>query len=270
MPALALAVLWAFLGNSDTGGAREPAPRRVIVLLVAAIAFSWFGDGASFFFPMFDDELPAMLLCFGVAHLLYIWLFVRPLARRRVPIWTLAYAVWWGVMIAVLWTHLGALLVPVMVYGLVLGGTAVAATRGGAITAIGGAFFLASDTILAFRLFLPGGSESLAGPWIMLTYTIGQGLLAYGIMRLHPDRAAAARQARRRPARGRSRRRPHAPARAHRDARRARPRCRTAHQARAPRHRPTARPRRRRMTQLAARRPRTSASTRATTTTVAR
>lgn len=184
MPALALAVLWAFLGNSDTGGAREPAPRRVIVLLVAAIAFSWFGDGASFFFPMFDDELPAMLLCFGVAHLLYIWLFVRPLARRRVPIWTLAYAVWWGVMIAVLWTHLGALLVPVMVYGLVLGGTAVAATRGGAITAIGGAFFLASDTILAFRLFLPGGSESLAGPWIMLTYTIGQGLLAYGIMRL--------------------------------------------------------------------------------------
>ena len=181
--------LWALRSTASDGGADEDGTpvrtrRTAVALLLAAILFSWLGDGASFFFPMLDDELPAMLLCFGIAHLLYIWLFVRPLARRRIPAWTLIYAVWWGVMIAVLWLHLGALLIPVMVYGLVLGGTALLSTRGGAITAVGGAFFLASDTILALRLFLPGSSESLAGPWIMLTYTIGQGLLAYGIVRL--------------------------------------------------------------------------------------
>lgn len=188
MPALAAAAMWALQrrrrGASSTDDGSGTAPRSAVALLLLAILFSWLGDGASFFFPMFDDELPAMLLCFGIAHLVYIWLFVRPLARRRVPAWTLIYAVWWGVMIAVLWPHLGALLIPVMIYGLVLGGTALASTRGGALTAAGGAFFLASDTILAFRLFLPGSSEALAGPWIMLTYTIGQGLLAYGIVRL--------------------------------------------------------------------------------------
>ena len=184
MPALAVAVMWALHGAGDDDRARVTGPRAVTALLLGAILFSWLGDGASFFFPMFDDELPAMLLCFGLAHLLYIWLFIRPLALRRGPVWTLVYAVWWGVMIAVLWPHLGALLVPVMIYGMVLGGTAVAATRGSALTTMGGAFFLASDTILALRLFLPGVSEALAGPWIMLTYVIGQGLIAYGIVRI--------------------------------------------------------------------------------------
>lgn len=179
MPALAIAALWALRGSFDT----STATRAASVLFVA-LAFSWLGDGAGFFFPFLDDELPAMLLCFGLAHLAYILLFLRFLPRRPVPRWTLIYVVWWVLMVAVLWPSLGALAIAVALYGLVLGGTAVAATRGGAITTAGGAFFLASDTILALRLFLPDQTGLLAGPWVMLTYTIGQGLLAYGIVRL--------------------------------------------------------------------------------------
>ena len=179
MPALAIAALWALRGSFDA----STATRAASVLFVA-LAFSWLGDGAGFFFPFLDDELPAMLLCFGLAHLAYILLFLRFLPRRAVPSWTLVYAVWWVLMVAVLWPSLGALAIAVALYGLVLGGTAVAATRGGAITTAGGAFFLASDTILALRLFLPDQTGLLAGPWVMLTYTIGQGLLAYGIVRL--------------------------------------------------------------------------------------
>ena len=179
MPALALAVVWA---------APQAAPRAdwppVLTLLILALAFSWLGDGAAFFFPFFDDELPMMLLCFGIAHLLYIAIFMRHV-RGRVPAWTLVYVLWWAGMLWVLWPHLGALTIAVAVYGIVLGGTAAVSARGGALTALGGAFFLASDTILSLRLFVPGAlSEAVGGPWVMITYTIGQGLLAYGIVRL--------------------------------------------------------------------------------------
>ena len=176
MPVLALAAIWSTLPGQSL---------PVVRLLILALAFSWLGDGAAFFFPFFDDELPMMLLCFGIAHLLYIALFFRHARARRVPRWTLVYVLWWAGMLWVLWPHLGALTIAVAVYGIVLGGTAAVSARGGAITALGGAFFLASDTILSLRLFVPGAlSEAVGGPWVMITYTIGQGLLAYGIVRL--------------------------------------------------------------------------------------
>ncbi len=179
MPVLALAALWALRGTP-----RSPLTTRVAVMLVVALTFSWLGDGAAAFFPFLDDELPAMLLCFGLAHLVYIVLFLRYLPRRPIPRWTIVYALWWIVMIAALWPSLGPLALGVAVYGLVLGGTAVAATRGSVVTAVGGAFFLASDTILAVRLFLPEYTPPFSGAWVMITYTIGQGLLAYGVVRL--------------------------------------------------------------------------------------
>lgn len=172
MPALAVAA-WMAL--------RTTAARRKAGVLFAAVFFSWLGDGASFFFPFVDDELPAMLLCFGIAHLAYTWLFLRVLRVRAVPVWTLVYALWWGILLAVLWPHLGALAFAVAGYGVVLAVTAVAATRGNPVTTLGGGLFLLSDTLLAFRLFLPDAlPESLGSPAIMITYTAGQGLLILG------------------------------------------------------------------------------------------
>ncbi|MCT1478983.1 lysoplasmalogenase [Microbacterium sp. p3-SID336] len=152
-----------------------------LLLLLAALLFSSLGDGAGAFFPA-GPELPLMLAFFGLAHLAYIALFARHLARRRFPWWTLVYAAWWVAMILVLGPHTGALLLAVAAYGLVLGGTATFAARCHPLVAVGGAFFLASDTILAFRLFLPDALPAWSSPAVMATYTLGQGLIVAGAL----------------------------------------------------------------------------------------
>lgn len=172
MPLLALAVVW---------GAGRARWSTAHTLLVIAIGLSWLGDGAGTFVPWLPT-VPMMLLFFGLAHLCYIWLFWRLLAVRRVPVWAVVYAVWWVVLLAVLWPHLGALAVAVAVYGLVLGGTAVAASRCHPLVVWGSVFFLASDSVLAFRLFLPEAMPGWTSPLVMLTYCLGQGLIAAGVM----------------------------------------------------------------------------------------
>ena len=172
MPLLAFAVAWGARGTTWTAAQ---------TLLVAAIGLSWIGDGAAIFLPGLPT-VPMMLLFFGLAHLCYIALFWRFLAVRRVPVWAVVYAAWWGVLLAVLWSHLGGLVIAVAVYGLVLGGTAVAASRCHPLIAWGGAFFLASDSILAFRLFLPDAMPDWTSPAVMLTYCLGQGLIAAGVL----------------------------------------------------------------------------------------
>lgn len=161
--------------------ARRVTPRTAIALLAVALLFSWLGHGAGAFFPS-APELPLMLAFFGIAHLAYIALFLRHLAHRRMPWWTLIYAVWWVAMIAVLGPHTGGLLIGVAIYGVVLGGTAALSARCHPLIATGGAFFLASDTILAFRLFLPDGLPAWSSPAVMLTYTLGQGLIVAGAL----------------------------------------------------------------------------------------
>ena len=170
MPLLAAAVLWA-----GRGSAWGPT----YTLLFVALALSWLGDGAGTFFAG-APTLPLMLLFFGLAHLCYIWIFWRRLAVRRLPAWSAVYLLWWVVMIAVLWPTLGALAIAVAAYGVVLGGTAASASRCHPIIAWGGAFFLASDTILAFRLFTPEAMPGWTSGLVMLTYCLGQGLIAAG------------------------------------------------------------------------------------------
>lgn len=147
-------------------------------LLAAGIGLSWLGDGAGVLLPR-APEIPTMLLFFGLAHVCYIVLFLRTVRARALPPWSIVYAAWWGILLAVLWPYLGALLVSVALYGLILGGTAVAASRCHPLIAWGGALFLTSDSVLAFRLFVDGMPD-WTSPLVMLTYTLGQGLIAAG------------------------------------------------------------------------------------------
>ncbi|UOR02330.1 lysoplasmalogenase [Leucobacter allii] len=191
MPALALAAIWA------CARAGRPVRAGALALLLAAIAGSWLGDGAATFFPMFDDELPMMLLCFGLAHLAYLLLMWRGagIAVRRVPRWAAVYLVAYVALMLVLIPRAGALAVPVAVYGVLLVGTAVMASRCGPAVAWGGAWFLVSDAILSIRIFLPGTLPAWSDGLVMLTYTLGQGLLVFGIVaaiaRRDPAPAAA-------------------------------------------------------------------------------
>lgn len=156
--------------------------RTITVLLLSALLFSWLGDGAGTFFPG-GPELPLMLGFFGVAHLVYIVLFVRVIPSRRLPQWTLVYVCWWIAMLAVVGPHAGGLFVALAAYGVVLAGTAATAARSNAVVAIGGALFLASDSLLAFRIFLPEAAPGWFGPLVMATYGAGQGLIVFGVLR---------------------------------------------------------------------------------------
>lgn len=159
--------------------ARRLGSSSVVALMGTALFFSWLGDSAGAFFPALP-ELPLMLAFFGLAHLAYIALFIRFLARRRMPWWALIYAVWWIAMIGILGPHTGGLLLALGAYGLVLAGTAATSARSTPLVTVGGAFFLASDTILAFHLFLPTLVSPWGSPAVMLTYTLGQGLIVAG------------------------------------------------------------------------------------------
>lgn len=180
MPFLALAVVW--------GGHREWTP--VHSLLVTAIGLSWLGDGAGPLFPG-ADVVPVMLIFFALAHFCYLWLFWRVLPERRLPLWAAVYAAWWIGLLVVLWGDLGDLLVPVALYGLLLGATAAGAARCHRLIRWGGAFFLVSDTVLAFELFTPGVLPAWSSPLVMATYCLGQGLIAAGVLLTMRERAKA-------------------------------------------------------------------------------
>jgi uncharacterized membrane protein YhhN len=187
MPALMIPVLLF---------AERMRPAVIPVLLVLAIFCSWIGDGANAFFGwLSDDSLPVMLAFFGLAHVFYIVLFWRHMPERRWPWWSLIFIAWWVGMLAFLYPALGAMFIPVALYGLVLGGTAALATRCHPIIALGAAFFLISDTVLAFRLFRRELMPDWTSPLVMITYTLGQGLIIAGViiaMRRRDARAAAA------------------------------------------------------------------------------
>ena len=169
MPALLLAVLWALrlrLGD-------------LLVFAVLGILFSWAGD--ALLESPGDIGFLLGLGGFMLAHLAYLVLFLRPLRERRIPWYAAAYALWWVVLVLYLAPHIGPLLVPVAAYGLVLAASSAAALGTNRFSAIGALVFLLSDTILAFKLFLPGWDFYPVDVIIMTLYIGGQGLIAYGV-----------------------------------------------------------------------------------------
>ncbi|WP_345763244.1 lysoplasmalogenase [Diaminobutyricibacter sp. McL0608] len=171
MPALAIAVVLARLGRRFT------LPTGLLLL---AIGLSWLGDLAL----MVPGDLWFVvgLGSFLLAHVAYLVLFLRVGGLGRPRAWSIVYAVWFVVFLAVLIPGLGSLVVPVVLYGLVLGSMATAATRVSGWVAAGAAVFVVSDTILALSRFLPGLVIPAHDTLTMLTYCVGQGVIAAGVL----------------------------------------------------------------------------------------
>lgn len=97
---------------------------------------------------------------------------------RRKPLAAVPYLAAFTGLNAYLWPRTGKDRVPVLVYSAALLGTAlVALDTGKARTAVGGALFLASDTLLALEKFGDVQLPAHEG-WVMATYTGAQALLA--------------------------------------------------------------------------------------------
>lgn len=168
--------------------------RRSTLLLWGGLAlvFSWLGD--VLLQNPGDIGFLIGMGAFGLAHLAYITLYLGPLRARRVPWYVIGLGVlWWGSMVAALAPWLGSLLVPVAVYGIVLGTAAVSALATRPLIAIGAAVFLLSDTLLALDRFFPGFSELGTDFAIMLAYCLGQALIIAGVLVAAP-RSASARE----------------------------------------------------------------------------
>jgi uncharacterized membrane protein YhhN len=155
--------------------------RRGPRLVVAALLFSALGDIAL----EFDGLFIVGMGFFAAAHICYVTFFLRSGAaarlRRRwyIPV---GYAVVWAALIALLWSGLGALQIPVAAYSLLLTGTAALSAGLGWRTGVGGALFFVSDGLIALRLAeMP--QPPMPSLWIMSTYILAQYLLASGTVR---------------------------------------------------------------------------------------
>ena len=176
MPALILAILLGGLlrPGADPGG-------RIVAVLALGVAFSWAGD-VMLNVPG-DIGFLIGLGAFFLAHVTYLVLFVTHLRVRRVPWQVGFFALWWLALVAILAPHAGVLLVPVALYGLVLGASASASLACNRWVATGGILFLISDTILAFKLFWPTFELVQADLIIMVLYLGAQGFIVFGATR---------------------------------------------------------------------------------------
>jgi uncharacterized membrane protein YhhN len=120
---------------------------------------------------------------FLLAHVAYIFLFLRRLRMRRLRPVALLYLAWWAALVVVLAPHLGPLLVPVAVYGLVLGTMAAIGLSCNRWIAIGGALFVVSDSLLGLDRFLPGFDFAQLSTVIMLSYLAAQAFIVAGAVR---------------------------------------------------------------------------------------
>jgi uncharacterized membrane protein YhhN len=149
-------------------------------LLLAAVLASGIGD------VLMEQKLllPAMV-AYAAAHACYVALFLTGDRHRRWQVVAGYGALWVGVM-ALLWPGLGAYRAPVAAYALMLTATAATSLWYGGRSALGGALFLISDTLIGARL--AGHDFPLRGSAVMATYGAGQFHLAAGVV--HRDRSA--------------------------------------------------------------------------------
>jgi uncharacterized membrane protein YhhN len=179
-----------------------PTPHR---WLLAGMVFAWIGD----MFLMGDGET---FFALGIAAFLgtqvtYFVAFIRHRGlsfRRgiaapgrpavglvhRYPLLLVPFAAYLAILVIVLWPTAGSLRIPVAVYGLALTAMAAGALNligrmppASAWVAFGGAvLFVVSDSLIAMTSLGPWPESPALGALVMVTYVVGQGLIAVGLV----------------------------------------------------------------------------------------
>ena len=155
----------------------SPFYRRAII---AGLLFSLAGD----IFLMLPDRFIQGLASFLAAHVFYIAAFTRESGGALSFSTLIPFLIYGGMMLRVLWPHLGKMKLPVMIYVaaiLMMGWTAagrrlLTEQEGSLLAFLGAILFIASDSVLALDKFR--GRFRSAQLLILVTYFTAQWLIA--------------------------------------------------------------------------------------------
>lgn len=179
-----------------------PTPQR---WLLVGMAFAWVGDillmgDGDLFFALGITAFLGTQLSYLVAFTRFRGLrFRRNIAAphqpavgivRQHPALIAPFAAYLVLLVAVVWPTAGSLRIPVAVYGLALTAMALAALNlvgrmppAPAWVAFGGAVtFVLSDSLIAMTSLGPWPEGPWLGAAVMVTYVVGQGLIAVGLV----------------------------------------------------------------------------------------
>ena len=163
--------------------------------IIGALVLSTLGDILLIF-----DGRPFFilgLLSFLLAHVLYVLIFRSRVGTFKLDFYTVLCSLfilsYYFFFMKFLWSHLGAMRIPVLAYALVISvmlWMALQLLRGTSsfrwYIVLGALFFVVSDSLLSIQLFY--SSFELAHFYVMLTYLLAQFLLVYGILNFRNER----------------------------------------------------------------------------------
>jgi uncharacterized membrane protein YhhN len=126
------------------------------------------------------------LVSFLIAHLIYVWHFWQKRTFNSTGIKAMAVPIFMAGLLAIkLLPHLGALTVPVLIYASAICAMGVAAALAGprpGLGYLGALIFIISDSTIAWDKFIE--PIPMAGLIIMITYYLGNYLIALGMLKL--------------------------------------------------------------------------------------
>ena len=157
--------------------------------ILAALFFSWAGDVLLLFQQNNSIFFLLGLSAFLIAHIFYIVFFnsVRVKENVRGNVWLLLIvAVYYGSLITLLYSHLGGMKLPVLLYGIVISCMLMLAMHmlsiknktAGKWMMTGALLFVMSDSLLAINKFYQ--PFEIASVAIMITYGLAQLFIVEG------------------------------------------------------------------------------------------
>lgn len=144
---------------------------------IAGLIFSFLGD----FFLLFKWGFLAGLGSFLLAHVLYIFCFVKLSIRKHWPLFAVALLLYASGLIFYLFPYLNEMKFPVIIYGLVISTMLYFAARtSNQHLILGAVLFVISDTLLSFNLFVQ--ETVVLSVLVMITYVAAQWFLVKGML----------------------------------------------------------------------------------------
>ena len=158
----------------------------------AALVFSWIGDVLLMAEPYDNKFFIFGLLSFLIAHICYIDFFQVVKRKEKIRIYLLfilPVITYYLALIGLLYSHLGALKIPVIIYGAVISTMLALALHmffikykdAGIMMLSGAVLFIISDSVLAINKFYK--PFEYASIIIMITYALAQLFIVLGVIK---------------------------------------------------------------------------------------